>query len=109
MRAAPKQTNLQAICCRRDGACAPGYSARWSHHDVLAEHHVWLGKALKKAILDHRLRAFGGLFSGLEDCHQCAAPCWSCLGKQFRGACKPRNMHVMSTHVGDRHGLALSV
>ena len=61
---------LHCLIARAKRVVSPhGDSARRPHHDMLAEHHVGLGKALKKAIIDHGLRTFRRLFTGLEDRH----------------------------------------
>ena len=109
MRAAPKQANLQAVRRRGDRARASGDRARWSDHDMLAKDHIRLRKALEKPVVDHGLRAFRRLLSGLKDRHQRPAPCRARLGEQFGGADEPGHMHVMAAHMTDRHGLALSI
>jgi hypothetical protein len=73
------------------------------HHDVLAQHDSRPGKPVEQTIVNHGLSTFRGLFARLEDCHHRPMPLLSCLRQQRGRADKPGHVHVMATHVPDRH------
>src|SRR6478736_5916648 len=109
MRAASEQANLQAVGSRGNGPRPPGNGPGRSYHYVLAKDYIGFRETLKKSGIDHRLRTFRRFFPWLEDRHQGTVPLRSSLGEQFCGAREPCDVHVMATHVRDRHGVALAI
>ena len=109
MRAAPEQTNLQAVRRGGDDPRASGDGSSGPDHDVLAEHDGRLWEAIEEAIVDHGPGALGRLFRRLEDHHQCAPPRVACVREQRARAHEPGHMHIVATHVPDRDSVPLAV
>ena len=72
--AAAEQPHLEAVGGGLGGAGAVADPAGRGGHDVLAEDHVGLREAVEEAVVDHGLRALGGLLGGLEDGEHGALP-----------------------------------
>jgi hypothetical protein len=104
-----EQTDLQTVGSRSDSSGPPSNGPGWTDHDMLAEDDYWLREVLEETIIDHRLSAFRGFLPRLKDRHQCSMPSLAGLGKQRGRARKPGDVHVVTTHVAHRHGMAFTV
>ncbi len=72
---------------------------------MLTENNCWLGKTCEQAVINHSLRTLRGLFTGLEHHNKGSFPCITVLREKGSRSCHPCDVHVVTTHVPDRHGL----
>ena len=109
MRAAPEQSDLQAVARGGDDPGAPADGPGRSDHHVLAEHDVGFGEAVEEPVIDHGLGAFPRLLRRLEHRHQRSLPGVAGSREQRRRADEPRDMHILAAGMHDRHRLPAAI
>jgi hypothetical protein len=93
---------LQAVGGGLRGAGPVAQGTRRSRHDVLAKYNGGFGEAVEEPVVDHGLRALGGLHGGLEHGHQRAAPRIGSLRQERRHPHEAGGVHVVAAGVRDR-------